>query len=201
MRNTLRVLLLMGAAALTVFPIRGQQTSAAPSQGHHWTGQEVDFAFTYVPMRSNQTSTAEFWSQGAGFELSSDFYRGFGLAIDINGSHVNNINGTGVNLNTVNSVFGPRYAWAPHSHRYSAFGQALVGESHGFDSVFTNPAGAQTSASSLALEVGGGFDLNVGRHLAVRPVQANWLRTQFDNGNTDVQNNLRLGAGVVLRLR
>ena len=30
---------------------------------------------------------------------------------------------------------------------------------------------------------------------SVPPVQADWIRTQFPNATTNVQNNLRLGAG------
>jgi peptidoglycan-associated lipoprotein len=81
------------------------------------------------------------------------------------------------------------------------FGQGRIGESHDFDSVFTDSGGAQTSASSFALEAGGGFDWRVSRRFAVRPIEANWLCTQFNNGSITVQNNLPLGAGVVQRLR
>jgi hypothetical protein len=201
MRTTLRALLLLGAATLTVSPMRGQQTAAAPSDLRSHAAQEVDLAFTYAPMRSDLTNTTPFWSQGGGFELSAGFYHGLGIAMDINGSHAGNAGGSGVSLNIVNTTFGPRYTWAPHLQRYSVFGQGLIGESHGFDSIFIDPAGAQTSANSFALEVGGGFDFNLSRHLALRPIEANWLRTQFTNGRSNVQNNLRLGAGVVLRLR
>jgi hypothetical protein len=31
--------------------------------------------------------------------------------------------------------------------------------------------------------------------------EADWLRTQLPNSDTDVQNNIRLAAGVVIRLR
>jgi hypothetical protein len=35
------------------------------------------------------------------------------------------------------------------------------------------------------MKVGGGFDLRLGHHLAFRPIQASWLRTQFPNESTN----------------
>ncbi|MGA8531063.1 MAG: hypothetical protein WB622_15205 [Acidobacteriaceae bacterium] len=37
--------------------------------------------------------------------------------------------------------------------------------------------------------------------LAVRALQASWLRTQLPNSTSNLQNNLRLGAGFVFRFR
>lgn len=36
---------------------------------------------------------------------------------------------------------------------------------------------------------------------ASRLLEASWLRTEFENATTDVQNNLQLGAGIVFRIR
>jgi hypothetical protein len=69
------------------------------------------------------------------------------------------------------------------------------------DSVFPSRQGAQTSASSLALQMGGGADIAMGHHIAIRLVQASWLRTQLPNATTNVQNNLLFGTGIVFRFR
>ena len=37
-------------------------------------------------------------------------------------------------------------------------------------------------------------------HFAMRAIRADWIRIQFPNGATNIQNTLRLGAGVVPRL-
>jgi hypothetical protein len=57
----------------------------------------------------------------------------------------------------------------------------------------------QTDFDTFALQVGGGVDLRLSPHFAIRPLQADWLRTQFPNGATNVQNDLRLGAEIVFR--
>jgi hypothetical protein len=44
------------------------------------------------------------------------------------------------------------------------------------------------------------MDIRLSKHLAVRALEAGWLRTQFPNAGSNVQNNLTLGGGVVFRL-
>lgn len=70
-----------------------------------------------------------------------------------------------------------------------------------FNSVFPAPSVAIDSSNSLALKMGGGMNIALSPHIALRAFQANWLRTQLPNASTNVQNNLNLGAGLVLRFR
>ena len=48
------------------------------------------------------------------------------------------------------------------------FGESLIGIANGVDSVFPDPSGAQSDANGLALQIGGGADLNPSPHFAVR---------------------------------
>lgn len=190
MRLVVRNLLLLGAAlSLTATSIWGQATSS---------NREVDVAATYLAQRSNLTPGQFFWRQGGTVELSAEAYHGFGIAMNIAGSEATNILGTGVDLDTLTTTFGPRYTW--HRRKVAAFGQGLIGESHAWNSLFAQTGGAVSTFNTFALQVGGGVDLRMGRHFAVRPVQADWVRTEFPNATTNVQNNLRLGAGIVLRI-
>jgi peptidoglycan-associated lipoprotein len=104
----------------------------------------------------------------------------------------------------VTTTFGPRYTWYRPSHTgkrkgLAIFGQGLIGEAHGFNSYFPTLSGSLTDYNSFALQVGGGVDIGLSRHFAVRAIQADWLRTQFPNSTINVQNNFRLAAGIVLR--
>ena len=195
MRKIFRTLLLMGAATFTTTLLHGQQPVAGASH------VETDLALTYSAQRSNQTNGASFWQQGGALDLSAQFYRGWGIAMNVAGERASNINNSNVNLTMVTATFGPRYTWSPPSRKLAVFGQGLIGEAFGSDSIFPTPRGAETDEHSFALQVGGGVDLRLSRHLAVRLLQADWLRTQFPNASTNVQNNLRLGAGVVIRLK
>ena len=51
------------------------------------------------------------------------------------------------------------------------------------------------------LKAGGGMNLNLKPHLALRLFEADYLRTQLPNSTNNAQNNLQLGAGLVLRFR
>lgn len=166
--------------------------------------QEVDVAVTYTVQHSNLVSTPTFWQQGGSVELSAQAYHGWGAAANITGTHVGSAANSGVGLSMVTTTFGPRYTWykpngITRKRSLAVFGQALLGESHGFNSYFPSRAGAMTDYNAFALQVGGGVDLGLSRHFAVRVIQADWLRTQFPNGTTNVQNSLRLAAGIVLR--
>jgi opacity protein-like surface antigen len=191
MRSSLRYLLLLGAATLTTNSLRGQ--APAPHR-------ELDLAVTSVSQRSNITPGNFFWRQGGALELSTEVHRGFGVAVNLAGSKASNILGTGIDLDTFTVTGGPRYTWHQSNGRVSAFGQALFGESHGWNSLFPKMGGPTSSANSFAMQLGGGVDVNVSHHFAVRAVQADWVRTQFPNATTDRQNDLRLGAGIVVRL-
>jgi|SRR6187402_513346 len=194
MRTFSYKVLLLGAL-VAVSPVTEAQTSAPPS------GHEVELVVTYTAERSNLVTNPILWRQGAAFSLSGELYRGFGVGMNINGSRVSNIAGTGINLTTVTTTFGPSYHWSPKSGRIAVFGEGLIGESHGLDSVFPSAGGAQQDYNSFALQVGGGLDLRTKGRFALRAIQADWIRTQFPNGTTNVQNSLRLGAGIVLRLQ
>lgn len=55
------------------------------------------------------------------------------------------------------------------------------------------------SLSAFAMTAGGGIDVGVARHIAIRPLQAEYFLTTAPDGNNDRQNNFRYSAGVVLR--
>jgi len=193
MRMTLRTLLLTGAITWTSAIAYGQ---AAPAPQPH----EVDLTFTYGAQRSNLTTGSDFWLRGGALDLSAELYRGWSIVANIAGERASNINSRGVNLTMVTTTFGPRYTWSP-KRKLSVFGHGLIGEALGLDSVFPSPTGAQTDSNTIALQVGGGVDLRLSKHFAARALQADWVRTQFPNSTTNVQNNLRLGAGIVFRLQ
>ena len=187
--------IVVGAAALVPAGLWAQQKNAQP---------EIDLAVTYSAQLGNQTSNESFWAQGGSAELTTTFYRGLGIAANVTGTHVANIRSSGVGLTLVTTTFGPTYTWAVPQHRSSPgqwkfVGESLIGIANGTGSVFPDPSGAQSGASSLALQIGGGADLELSRHFALRLVHADWLRTQLPNATTNVQNTLQLDAGIIFR--
>lgn len=160
---------------------------------------QIDVGITYIAERSLWVNTEQnFWMQGGSIELGVNAWKGLGIAADVTGGQTSSVGNRGVPLLLVTATFGPRYRWHP-ARKLSVYGEALLGIANGFNSVFPAPTGAQTNSNSLALQVGGGVDYRVSNHFAVRALDAGWLRTQLPNSTNNVQNSLRLGAGVVVR--
>jgi peptidoglycan-associated lipoprotein len=103
-------------------------------------------------------------------------------------------------LSLISFTAGPRFAFTFH-RRFAPFAQGLFGAAHGFNSYFPVTAGPTGTATSFAMIAGGGFDVRIARHLAFRPIEADYFLTRLPNGVNGAQNNLRLSAGVVLRIR
>jgi hypothetical protein len=186
-------------AAPLAAPLTAQDTSYLPKQNHSSMAGDLKVAVTYNGARSNITSGSSFWMQGGSVEVDGRFVRCLAAVAEISGMHGVKINSAGAGLDLITATFGPRCTWSRHS--FTFYGQGLVGEAWGTNSVFPNSAGANTVANSLAVEAGGGLNVALSPHLALRAFQANWLRTQLPNSTSNVQNNLRLGAGVVFRFR
>lgn len=114
---------------------------------------------------------------------------------DFGGYNSNNILGSGVDGTLSTYLFGPRVSYRRNSH-FTPFGQVLFGVAHigGSDGLAFS-----TSNNSFAMALGGGLDVNVSRHLSLRPLQLDYLLTHFNEfGNgAQNQNNLRVSTGVV----
>jgi hypothetical protein len=196
-----RYFLPLVAPLLAVAGLHAQAVPAASTSDNH----EVDVAVTYTEQYSNLVATPTFWQPGGSVELSAQVYRGLGLAANITGNTVPNAANSGIGLSIVSADFGPRYTYyrpigAEHKRTIAVFGQGLIGQAWGFNSYFPMASGARSDYISFALQLGGGVDIGVSRHFAIRAFQADWFRTEFPNADTNVQNNFRVTAGVVFRL-
>jgi hypothetical protein len=167
----------------------------------------IDLAVTYDALHTNHITAQSFWMQGGAVELGARMYRGLGIAARVEGLHVGAGTTTGEPLSLVTAVFGPRYTLETRSHRYALFGEGLAGISNGFHSLFSEGsgpvgsanAGTTSSSNALAVDIGGGLDVRLNHRFALRAFRASYLRSQFPNTTTNVQNSLSLSAGVVVR--
>ena len=195
------ILLMAGMLSLLAAGAAAGQPLPAAQNG------AIDLAVTYDALHANQITSQSFWMQGGAVELGARAYRGLGIAARVEGLHVGTKSVDGVPLSLVTAVFGPRYTMESRSHRYAIFGEGLAGISNGFHSVFSEGsgpfgavnAGTTSSSNALAVDVGGGLDVRLNHRFAVRAFRASYLRTQFPNSSTNVQNSLSLSAGLVVR--
>jgi hypothetical protein len=187
-------LLLVSACLLSARCLWGQQNDAGTL-----TRPTLEVSVLYNTLLTNVVRSDKFWMQGGAIQVDGQFWRGLGAEADIAGFHSGNANNAGLGLDLVTATFGPRYAFP--AHHFAVFGHALIGQVNGFNSAFPGAAGATSSADGFALQVGGGVDLRVKHRLSLRVVEADWLRTQLPNADTNVQNSFRLAAGVAVRFR
>jgi hypothetical protein len=165
---------------------------------------QLDFGITYAAGHANYVPGTNFWMQGGSIELVGHLAYGFAAVADITGLHAAASSASTVPVNIVTDTFGPRYTVLAHRgshHPVFLFGQALIGEAHGFGGVYPGPNGSTSNALSFALQLGGGADIALSPHLTLRAAQLGWLRTELPNANANVQNDLRVGAGIVLHTR
>lgn len=157
-----------------------------------------DLGVMYNAERSNRIEGESFWLQGGSLDAAFPLYRDLGMAMNVSGVNSSNL-GSGQNaFSKVTFVAGPRYSFQGKGFRI--FGESLFGGVHGFNAIFPTPLGAKKSADAFALQAGGGLDIDWTRHLAIRLIEADYVRTQLPNGSTNLQNDLKLSAGIVLRL-
>jgi hypothetical protein len=124
-----------------------------------------------------------------------------GAVAELSELHTSNGVGSGTGLALVTATFGPRYAWAMRGGRLSRFGQGLFGEANGLNGVFPAPQHSSTTADSLALQAGGGLNVQLSNRIGFREAEAEWLRTQLPNLSTNIQKDIHLGTGLVFRVR
>lgn len=148
-----------------------------------------------------------FTLQGAAADLNWDLLRThaggslpvrLGMVFDAGLEHASKINGAGYGLTLSTFAAGPRLTASVR--RLRPFAQVLVGIAHGTGSEFPQNGMLRLTANSFALDVGGGADVPLNKHLAVRVLQVDYLRTELPNNTSNWQNNLRVGAGLTLRL-
>jgi hypothetical protein len=133
--------------------------------------------------------------------MSASLPGGFGLTASFSGFHSTN-SGNGIPLSFVTETFGPSYVKQVNVGRYRAsiFVRSLIGEANGFSGVYPQAGGPSSSSNGFAAKVGGGFDIRLSRRISVRVLEADWLKTGLPNATTNVQNDFRLGAGIVIRI-
>jgi outer membrane immunogenic protein len=138
---------------------------------------------------------------GGSGEVAFHVVRGLSLVADLTGERASSI-GPAVDCRWSPSLSGHASATVSQAETSPPFCAGLVGAAHGFDGLFPSSSGLLFGvAKARAILAGGWLDLTINRHIAIRAIQADYLRTQLPNGKGDEQNLLRLGAGIVLRVR
>jgi hypothetical protein len=87
-------------------------------------------------------------------------------------------------------LFGPRFSYRGN-RRLTLFSHALLGMV-----VLARLPIFNTSKSSFCQAYGGGLDINLAKHVAIRAMQADYVRSSLSSKG---ENNFRLSTGLVFR--
>jgi hypothetical protein len=159
-------------------------------------GTQADISIDYSYVRARSASgSADSSLQGGSASAAFYFHHGLGLVADF-GGYMFTGQPPGLSAQMYTYLFGPRYTLRK-SDKIAPFAQALFGGGR----LNASSGGVQAGENAFALSLGGGLDIGVGHHFAIRAIQAEYLMTRFPNvaGTTVTQNNYRISAGIVLR--
>ena len=157
--------------------------AAAVSQAQDTPRAEVSASYSYLRFGlSNGVN-----QNGGSISVAGNFNHWLGLAGDVGGYHTSQ---SGVTLNTYTYLVGPRFSYRKSS-RVTPFAQVLVGGAHNT----VGAGGFGGSANSFAFSAGGGVDLGLSKHIALRP-QLDYIGLH-SQGNT--LNSVRGSFGIVFR--
>ena len=154
------------------------------------------------------------WLNGGSTSLALNLNHYLGLVADFGaytnsevkftGAYTSTIDVDNPNVGVFTYLFGPRLSFRNHG-RVTPFVQALFGGVHANEVVRAHCTSGCTllpSQDAFALTAGGGLDITVHHHFALRIVQAEYLMTRFASyttGTTESQNDIRLSTGIVFR--
>jgi hypothetical protein len=139
-----------------------------------------------------------------GSHFKATGFKDLGVAFDLSGETASNIE-PNVNLNQISFVAGPRYRFRPlgdpKKNGPRLYAQALFGFVHGSHGVFpVPPASIEDSASSFAVQIGGGLNWPVKGRLGVRVFELDSLFTHLPNLDNNKQADFRASTGITWRL-
>lgn len=189
----------MRSIALATGLLLGAATAAAGQTIPHESAVSGDAALTYHWVRSNTQPghCGCFDLNGGGISGSWNVRAQLAVMAEISGEYAGNGPSTGNSLTLTSYLAGARYVlpqpWLQSPHGPQPFVQVLLGVGHAGGGI----AGAGDSTTAFATRIGGGVDLPVSTHFAIRIIQVDYYLTAFKNTTTNHQNNLLLGAGVV----
>lgn len=204
MKKFFLALLLVSAVAAAAGIARAQDTPAIELFGGYSYARLNGAGI--APPYSQITSTGQ-GLNGFHFAATGNFNSWLGIYGDFAGYYASpTLNGSviglpaqvKVNQSAYPFLFGPQLSFRK-IRPATIFAHALIGGMHEYANAPNNGFGAETG-TKWAYGFGAGLDVKVMHFLAVRVVQADYIRSHFPVSSTeDAQNNWRISTGIVLR--
>jgi opacity protein-like surface antigen len=174
---------------------------------------ELFLGYSYLHAMPASNENRMVWLNGGSTSIAFNYNRYLGLVGDFGGfaDSETKLN-TGSTSSVVDSdgrvytyLVGPRVSFRNRT-RITPFAQVLFGGMHASEVLLSNCSGVGCTPlpkeNKFAMTAGGGLDIGVSRHFAIRLVQAEYMMTSFENLGTGAdarQNDMRLSSGIVFR--
>jgi len=175
-------------------------TTAALAQATSGVSHTGDVALTYHSVHTNAPPNGGcgcFTLSGGGLSGSWNFGPKLAVVAEFSVDHTAAALSSTKSLTLTSYMAGARYRlpmpWMNGPHALEPFAQLLVGGAHAGGGI----AGIADGTSAFAGRLGGGVDLPVTTGIAVR-VQGDYCLTDFANSADNHQNNILVGAGVIV---
>ena len=176
---------------------------------------ETFLGYNYVRFNPNSDVFPSFNANGGGGQFVYNFNKWVGGVVDVGAVTRGSFDNFNVDATVINFVAGPRITYHNHS-RFVPFGQVLFGGAYSTASaqvtllggafvppgiILPSPVTARVNASNtgFAMMAGGGLDIKVSKHIALRPIGADYYLTRIPSlltGDTSNRNNFRYSAGI-----
>ena len=183
-RQALSACAFMFTVALALGPAAFGQETSTPKY-------EVGLNYSWLHVNAASYDYQRTGNGGSGY-FEYNLNSAVGLVGDF-GGYANSR--AGINDRLLTYMFGPRFNWR-HS-RLTPYAQFLFGGAY----LWNNP-NYSTTQNAFATAAGGGVDYRLTDHIAIKPIQVEYVMTQINSapGFGSHQNDLRYSAGVVFRL-
>ncbi len=175
---------------------------AAAQSGGDSPKVEISLGYTYVNARTIVATGCCFSMNGGGISAAFRANNWFSIVGDFGAYYAGNIHNTGLTLSVFPYTFGPRISIRKHK-TFTPYVQALFGGAHAGGTTYTRAfhvgSGPAIPRNAFAMELGGGLDAKVSTHFAIRLFQIDYFFTNFPDGATNYEHNIRVTAGLVFR--
>lgn len=184
-----RLLIVIGCLLLAL-PVRAQDQKWDAFGGYQFTAFQVLQGYAAQPPKAKGNG----WDAALGYRING----WLGVKADFSGSYGNGGTQLGVNngpANLYTYTFGPTLSYVSRDAKARLFAEFLAGGYRNHVQYFPN-----SPLQGLALMVGGGGDVDVGKHMGVRVFEADWLGFMSGTNGSSYgsKSNFRLSTGLVI---
>lgn len=158
---------------------------------------DVSTGYRFLKANAPPAGCQCFHLSGGYASAGIQFNQWLGAEGQYSGARATRIGPLGQDLTLKTYTFGPRFLF--RYNRWGLRGSLLFGRAHASDSYFPSGSTYSTSASSFAFATGGSLTYDLTSRLAIRALDAQYLKTGFPNGSSNTQNHLILGTGIVIK--